>query len=945
MAGAGLVDAGTSHTQQSAGGVATITPLRGVAPARGLPVALTSFVGRDTELAQVHEALRQARLVTLSGPGGCGKTRLALELAADLRDHGSGGVWWVDLAWLADARRVGAAVAEALGVRPLPGQTELQAACAYLAARQGLVVLDNCEHLIAGCAETIGALLKAAPAMVVLATSRSRLGVDGEVVWPVPPMSLPASAASRGALAGSDAVALFVERAGRARPAFTLSDGNAACVARVCAGVDGLPLAIELAAARLRMLSVEQIASGLGQRFRMLRGGPRTATRRQQTLRASVEWSHELLSDDERVLLRRLSVFAGGFTYQAAEQVCAFDALERDRLLDLLASLVDQSLVLAAEQGSAMRYRLQETMRQFARERLAEAGEEASLGARHRDAFLDLAEQAGPHLETGRQREWLALLDPEAANLMTAIEQSLRTDATRALRFCAALYRWWGARGRFAEAELIHARALEACGDRDRGLRARALHGRAFLAVWAGDFAAADAHATDALGLAEAAGDDTTAARARCQLGAALQFANPRASRAELARATALALRAGDDWAIGTARWLTVGTYMWQSDHACAARANAELAELARRQGDPMQVARHWLYAGWMACLDGRFPETRQATAQLRAAVEFVGEPVMEALADHFTALADVWQGEPARALAHERASLERALTLGAGSVVPWLIYDIAFAELALGRPERARDALADMLPLVEGRITFGTALALCLLAEVQRVLGDDAAGATAAHARTTAERIGNRLFATYARLTLGRLAAAHGDWPVAQQHALAHLDACAEGGHTTYVPACLDALAEVASGLRRHIEATRLLAAAERARAQMGTVRVPAEDRHWAAIDRRLRDALPDGAYAAARAEGAELSTEDALEWARRARGPRGRPPGGWESLTPTEAKVLELATDGLSNRQIAERMFVSAETVKTHFAHIFKKVDVHSRAELVGRSLRRAG
>ena len=211
-------------------------------------------------------------------------------------------------------------------------------------------------------------------------------------------------------------------------------------------------------------------------------------------------------------------------------------------------------------------------------------------------------------------------------------------------------------------------------------------------------------------------------------------------------------------------------------------------------------------------------------------------------------------------------------------------------------------------------------------------------------HAQTTAERLGNRLFATSARLTRGRLAAAHGDWAVAQQHALAHLDACAEGGHTTYVPACLDALAEVASGLHRYVEATRLFAAAERARAQIGTVRVPAEDRHWAAIDRRLRDALPDGAYAAARAEGAELSTQDALEWARRARGPRGRPPGGWESLTPTEARVLELATDGLSNRQIAERMFVSSETVKTHFAHIFKKIDVHSRAELVGRSLRRA-
>ena len=584
--------------------------------------------------------------------------------------------------------------------------------------------------------------------------------------------------------------------------------------------MDGLPLAIELAAARLRMLSVEQIATGLRHRFRLLSGGPRTATRRQQALHASVQWSHDLLTREERVLLRRFSVFSGGFTYEAAEQVCAFGAVAPERLLDLLGSLVDQSLVLAAEQGSAMRYRLLETMREFAGERLAEAGEQASLRARHRDAFLDLAERAGPQLETGRQREWLALLDPEAANLVAAIEHALRSDAQRALRFCAALYRWWGARGRFAEAELFHSRILEACGDREPGLRARVLHGRAFLAVWAGEFAAADAHATEALGLAEQAGDDTTAARARCQLGAALQFADPRASRAELGRAAALARGARDDWALATAQWLTVGTYMWQSDHARAAHANQQLAELAIRQGDPLQIARYWLYVTWMACLDGRFSEARQAIQRLRAVVEGIGEPVMEALADHFVAFADTSQGEPARALEHQPASLERALTLGVGSVVPWLIFDRAFAELALGRPERARDALLEMLGLVEGRMAYGTAWALCLLAETERLLGDGSAEATASQAQTTAERLGNRLFATVARLTQGRLAAARGDWRLAQHHALAHLDACAEGGHTTYLPACLDALAEIATGLHRYVDAVRLLAAAERVRA-----------------------------------------------------------------------------------------------------------------------------
>jgi DNA-binding CsgD family transcriptional regulator len=247
------------------------------------------------------------------------------------------------------------------------------------------------------------------------------------------------------------------------------------------------------------------------------------------------------------------------------------------------------------------------------------------------------------------------------------------------------------------------------------------------------------------------------------------------------------------------------------------------------------------------------------------------------------------------------------------------------------------------MLGLVEGRMAYGTAWALCQLAETERLLGEGSAESTSKHAQACAERLGNRLFATFARLTQGRLAAARGDWPLAREHALAHLDACAEGGHTTFLPACLDALAEVATGLQRHVEAARLLAAAERVRTRVGTIRVPPEARHWAAIDRRLRDALPNGTYAAARAEGARLSVHEALEWARRARGPRRRPPAGWASLTPTEARVLELATDGLSNRRIAERMFISPETVKTHLAHIFKKLDVHNRAELVGRSLRR--
>ena len=247
----------------------------------------------------------------------------------------------------------------------------------------------------------------------------------------------------------------------------------------MCRDLDGIPLAIELAAARLRMLSTEQISSGLSDRFRLLTGGPRTALERHQTLRASVDWSHDLLSAEEQTLLRRLAVFTGGFTLEEVEQVCAGDGLGRDRLLDLLGSLLDQSLVIADERDRGVRYRLLETVRQYGLERLAEPGEEQAVRTRHRDHFLALAEEARPHLETGRQFEWLEVLDPESANLMAAIDYALWSEPPLALRFCVALRGWWRPRGRSSEAELVHSRSLDACGDREPALRARAIESRA----------------------------------------------------------------------------------------------------------------------------------------------------------------------------------------------------------------------------------------------------------------------------------------------------------------------------------------------------------------------------------------------------------------------------------------------------------------------------------
>jgi predicted ATPase/DNA-binding CsgD family transcriptional regulator len=931
--------------ERLAAGDATLTLLPSGGGQHNLPVQLTSFVGREAELAEVGRLLADERLVTLTGAGGCGKTRLALRAAGEFVERFPDGVWWVELAPLAEERLVGAAVAESLGVRPLPGMTELQACGGYLASRRALLVLDNCEHLVEACAAAVDSLLKVAPGLVVLATSRAALGVGGETDWRVPSLSLPADGSGDG-IAGSDAVALFLERAGKARPGFQATDSDVVVVGTICTRLDGLPLAIELAAARVRMLSLEQIAAGLADRFRLLTGGPRTATPRLQTLRASVDWSHDLLSTDEQTLLRRLSVFGGGFTLGSVERVCAGGGLDGERVLDLLGSLVDQSLVLAEERDSVVRYRMLETVRQYGLERLDEAREERVLRDRHRDAFLELAEQAGPHLKTGRQAQWLMLLDPETANLAAAIDHAVASEPALALRLCAALHMWWRARGRLAEGELAQSRALDACGEREPALRARVLCGRANIANYAGRFDAEGAHATEALALAEEVGDQGTAAWARGQLAGPVLFTNPAASRAELARAAELAREAGDDWWLVVVRVLIGQSYLLQGDHVRGAEIIDEFAAQSEAVGEPLQVAFRWLWIAWMAQFDGRLAKAREAAEQARGAVSAVDAPIIEAFAAVFTAFADVWEGEPERALARLHAPLERVLKLGAWLAVPWLLVAIALAELASGRHEQARDRLEALLPRIEGRDAHVTSWTLAVLAEARRLHGDGDAESVALRAQATGEQLGNRLVATFARLTLGRLAAARGEWTAARRHALAHLDACAEGGHATFIPACLDALGEVAAGLGFDRDAVRLLAAAERARAEIGVARfLSSERQHWAAIDARLRDTLGDGAYEQARAEGAGLGIEDALEWARRTRGPRDRPAGGWASLTPTEARVAELVSEGLTNPQIGERMFISRETVKTHLAHIFRKLGVGNRAELsalVGRQER---
>ncbi|HEV2148335.1 MAG TPA: hypothetical protein VGR37_13100, partial [Longimicrobiaceae bacterium] len=423
----------------------------------GLPVSLTRFVGRAEEVALVRELLAGTRLLTLTGPGGSGKTRLALEVARGAAVAEGREVWWVELAGLSDGAHVAQAVATALRIAEEPGRAPEDRLADVVGDRPGLLVLDNCEHVVDACARLADRLLRACPRLQLAATSREALGVTGETAWLVPPLSLPPDAASLTAasLEGSEAVELFVERARAVVPTFGLTDANAAAVARICRRLDGVPLAIELAAARVKVLAPAQIVERLDDCFAVLVHRGRTALPRHQTIRATIDWSYELLSPPERLLLQRLSVFAGGFTLEAAEAVCPGDGIEEWEVLDLLAALVERSLVVMRERGETARYQLLEVVRQYAAGCMAETGAEAAdaVARRHARFFAELAEAAGPRLYVLEAPELLDVVRAEHDNLRGALEWSLRrgVDAELALRLSGGLWPFWLHRGHWSE--------------------------------------------------------------------------------------------------------------------------------------------------------------------------------------------------------------------------------------------------------------------------------------------------------------------------------------------------------------------------------------------------------------------------------------------------------------------------------------------------------------
>jgi predicted ATPase len=578
-------------------------PLRALdALANNLPLQLTSFVGRARELAAVGEALAAHRLLTLTGPGGTGKTRLALQLAAHVAGEYPDGAWLAELAPLADSALVPQTVAVAVGVREEPGRPLAATLADALRTKRLLLVLDNCEHLLPAVAPLAADLLAACPGLMVLATSRAPLRVRGEHRFPVPPLTLPdpARLPDLGQLTQYEAVALFVARAAGVRPDFVVTNANAPAVAELCHRLDGLPLALELAAARAALLPPAALLARLERRLPLLRGGPRDAPARHQTLRATLDWSHDLLDAAERALFRRLAVFAGGCTLEAAEAVCGAPDGGEDPPLDVLeglASLVEKSLVRQdADPGGEARFGMLETIREYGLERLDESNEGAARRRRHTSFFLELARAAEPSLLGPEQPAWLDRLDAEHDNFRAALARTQPPAGAPAdaaaldtgLRLAGALLWFWYLRGHVSEGRgWLHALLARTEASGASPARAQALFGAGWLAVVQGEYAVARRLLDQSAGLWRDLGDARGHGRALTALAIADHFLGDMArSDALLVQGAGLFREAGDRWGLAQARRQLAVNARERGDLENAALLGEESVTLSREAGD-----------------------------------------------------------------------------------------------------------------------------------------------------------------------------------------------------------------------------------------------------------------------------------------------------------------------------------------------------------------------
>jgi predicted ATPase/DNA-binding CsgD family transcriptional regulator len=727
------VGAGLAPAQIQTPASAT-APAAEPAPRHNLPLEVTRFFGREAEIEQLQSSLLRNRLVTLVGSGGVGKSRLSLRAAHGFVDAYHDGVWLVELAPVTNAALVPQQVAATLGVRDEPEQPILDTLLHFLRGRHLLLILDNCEHLLGACARLADRVLRSCPRVTLLASSREPLGVAGESVFSVPSLAFPdeAEAPALEHLTAFPALRLFVDRAQLVEPDYAVTDGNAAAVVRICQRLDGIPLALELAAARLRLLDTQTLAARLEDVFAVLTGNSRTALPRQQTLRATLDWSYRLLNDEERLLLARLSVFAGGATLEAIEAVCG-DAslgggLAAGQLLDGLGALVDKSMVRSERKsGREARYFLLETVRQYAREKLNESGDSQRLHASHLHFFTPLAEEAEPKLRGPEQIGWLNRLDSELANLRAALEYAQANGLTDwALRLAGAIWRFWFLRGHLVEGETWLQRVLELPGGPPH-LRTSALTGAAFIASFLGNTYQSEAWAAESLALARSSGDYRLAA---ISLGLSGDFhvaaSNWTAAAQLLAEGVAAARQSGDAWAL--AFTLAEFAQLPEQPAQAAERAavGAESVALARTIGDRWLLAFALFRLGRLATYRKDFATALRLHEEGLALQRELGDRLGMAYA--LLGLGDTAfaQGEVAKGLAHFEERLALELGVGNQQGAAAALRDMAFEIWFTGDATRALTLLQKYLRAGETISTsFGVWAALAGQCGISLAIGD----------------------------------------------------------------------------------------------------------------------------------------------------------------------------------------------------------------------------
>ncbi|HEV2035185.1 MAG TPA: tetratricopeptide repeat protein [Candidatus Dormibacteraeota bacterium] len=660
---------------------ADFPPLRSLDAYRhNLPSQPNSFIGRWQELVEVKRALGEHSLLTLSGAGGSGKTRLARQAAADLVDGYPDGVWLVDLAPLSDSQHIVPSVMRTLGRREEPGRPLADTLIASLRTQHLLLILDNCEHLVAAVASLSSSILAECPEVRILATSREPLRIAGEAVWPVPPLTV-----------GTEAVDLLADRARAVRPGFQLQD-HRADVEEICRRLDGIPLAIELAAARTNVLSPAEILARLEDRFRLLTSSPRTAAARHRTLRAAVDWSYDLLDEQERALFRRLSVFAGGFSLDAVEAVCTTHPSDRGSVLHLLGRLVEQSLVIIHDAGhrqTSTRYGLLETLHEYGREKLEESHETRAIRRQHAAHFLALAEAAAPKLKLRDGLAWLERLDRDQDNLRAAFEESAGSDPDTELRLAAALWHFWDAEGGYAEGRARLTAALSRGGGPSQ-LRAEAMRGAGFMAWAQGDHISATSWSEMSLELCRRLKDREGEGMCLQQLGQ-IAFQQEDFARARLVLQSGLEVAAElrDEYLASLCRFRLGMIALFDGDIREAARLLAASLESGRQAGHEEMVVMSLLALGHVALREGRLDEAGALLSESLVAWRDRGGPrQIASLLEAFAGLAAA-QGNAPRALrlAASAEALRKEIAVAPAS---------AFQRDMMERLRPARESLGD---------------------------------------------------------------------------------------------------------------------------------------------------------------------------------------------------------------------------------------------------------